>query len=137
MLFVISAGIVVFQMCRDLDKKVWLIPAEAVKNYRRGLQGFASVKERKQREEAILIVEIKQAVSAVQSDEQDERQETGQDVAGTSYVSVEQAAKRLNMSRRRVRYLCSKGRIAGAQSSSGDWLIPSDTLNSICRYVKV
>ena len=126
-----------FPGAQRVGQKVWLIPAEAVKNYRRGLQGFAAVKARKQREEAMFMAELKQAVLAVQSDGREHvRQEAGQDEAdvGVDYVSVEEAAKRMNMPRRRVRYLCSKGRIAGAHVENDDWVIPSATLKSIKIY---
>ena len=121
-----------FPGVQRLGQKMWLIPAEAVKNYRRGLQGFAAVKARKQQEEAKLMAELKQAVLAVQPNG---RELDDVDI-GVEEVPVEEAAKMLNMSHRRVRYLCSKGRIAGAHMDNHDWLIPVATLVSIKVYNK-
>lgn len=87
--------------------------------------------------EAMFLAELKQAVLSVQSGGQEQlHQEAGQYGADAcvDYVSVEEAAKRLNMSRRRVRYICSKGRIAGAHMENDDLLIPLATLKSIKIY---
>ena len=42
------------------------------------------------------------------------------------YISVSDAAKKFNMSKRRVQILCEKGRIEGANMVSGVWLIPTN-----------
>src|SRR5699024_1890031 len=44
----------------------------------------------------------------------------------TETMSVKEASIRWNISERRVAYLCSQGRIAGAQKKGRMWLIPSD-----------
>ena len=41
-------------------------------------------------------------------------------------ISSAEAAKRWNISRRRVEVLCSEGRIEGVQRIGGMWLIPAD-----------
>ncbi len=41
-------------------------------------------------------------------------------------ISSAEAAKRWNISRRRVEVLCSEGRIEGVQRIGGMWLIPED-----------
>lgn len=41
-------------------------------------------------------------------------------------ISSAEAAKRWNISRRRVEVLCSEGRIEGVQRIGGIWLIPED-----------
>ena len=41
-------------------------------------------------------------------------------------ISSAAAAKRWNISRRRVEVLCSEGRIEGVQRIGGMWLIPED-----------
>lgn len=41
------------------------------------------------------------------------------------YVSVEEIAKRWQLSKRRVQTYCAEGRIAGAKKQSGVWIIPS------------
>lgn len=40
------------------------------------------------------------------------------------YISVSDAAKKFNISKRRVQILCEQGRISGANMISGVWLIP-------------
>lgn len=40
------------------------------------------------------------------------------------YISVSEAAKKFNISKRRVQLLCEQGRISGANMVSGVWLIP-------------
>lgn len=40
------------------------------------------------------------------------------------YISVNDAAKKFNISKRRVQVLCEQGRISGANMVSGVWLIP-------------
>ena len=42
------------------------------------------------------------------------------------YISVSDAAKKFNISKRRVQILCEKGRIEGANMVSGVWLIPTN-----------
>lgn len=42
------------------------------------------------------------------------------------YISVSDAAKKFNISKRRVQILCEQGRIEGANMVSGVWLIPDD-----------
>lgn len=41
------------------------------------------------------------------------------------YISVSEAAKKFNISKRRVQILCEQGRIEGANRMSGVWLIPT------------
>lgn len=43
------------------------------------------------------------------------------------YLSITQTAKKWNISTRRIRRLCTEGRIAGAQKVGAYWLIPEDT----------
>ena len=40
------------------------------------------------------------------------------------YISVNDAASKFNISKRRVQVLCEQGRIDGANMVSGVWLIP-------------
>lgn len=40
--------------------------------------------------------------------------------------SVIEAAKELNLSDRRIRVLCTQGRIQGAQKIGRDWLLPDE-----------
>lgn len=40
------------------------------------------------------------------------------------YISVNDAATKFNISKRRVQLLCEQGRISGANMVSGVWLIP-------------
>ena len=52
-------------------------------------------------------------------------------------LTVEQVAEMIGMSRRYVRDICAKGRIAGVskRSSDGAWIIPYDGLkNAHCRH---
>ncbi len=42
------------------------------------------------------------------------------------YMSVSDAAKKFNISKRRVQVLCEQGRIEGANRVNGVWLIPTD-----------
>lgn len=39
-------------------------------------------------------------------------------------ITVQQAAKKLKVTPRRVRVLCGQGRIAGAEKIGRDWLLP-------------
>lgn len=39
------------------------------------------------------------------------------------YISTTEAGKKWNLSSRRVAYLCSSGRIAGAQKAGAYWII--------------
>lgn len=43
------------------------------------------------------------------------------------YISVNDAAEKFNLSKRRVQILCEQGRISGANMVSGVWLIPETT----------
>lgn len=45
----------------------------------------------------------------------------------TMYISVSDAAKKFNISKRRVQILCEQGRVEGANMVSGVWLIPSNS----------
>ena len=40
------------------------------------------------------------------------------------YISVNDAAEKFNISKRRVQIICEQGRIRGANMVSGVWLIP-------------
>lgn len=42
------------------------------------------------------------------------------------YITVKQAAERWGISDRRVRILCSEGKIAGVIREGSRWMIPSD-----------
>ena len=42
------------------------------------------------------------------------------------YISVNDAATKFNISKRRVQVLCEQGRISGANMVSGVWLIPEN-----------
>ena len=42
------------------------------------------------------------------------------------YISVNDAATKFNISKRRVQILCKQGRISGANMVSGVWLIPEN-----------
>lgn len=42
------------------------------------------------------------------------------------YINVADAAKKFNISRRRVQLLCKQGRIEGANMVNGVWMIPSE-----------
>lgn len=42
------------------------------------------------------------------------------------YISAIEAAKRWNLSRRRVITLCNNGRIEGTQKAGATWIIPED-----------
>ena len=43
------------------------------------------------------------------------------------YVTVKEIAERWEISTRRVRVMCSEGRIDGAEKVGRDWLIPEGT----------
>lgn len=45
-----------------------------------------------------------------------------------SFITVEEAAKKWDITNRRVQLYCNEGRILGAVKHSGIWLIPSDSL---------
>ncbi len=42
------------------------------------------------------------------------------------YITVKQAAEKWGISDRRVRILCSEGKISGATREGRSWMIPSD-----------
>ena len=42
------------------------------------------------------------------------------------YISASEAAKKWNLSSRRVVVLCNEGRIDGAQKAGATWIIPDD-----------
>ena len=42
------------------------------------------------------------------------------------FISVSEAAKKFNISKRRVQFLCEQGRIDGATRVSGVWILPKD-----------
>ena len=42
------------------------------------------------------------------------------------YITVKQAAEKWGISDRRVRILCSEGKISGATRGGRNWMIPSD-----------
>lgn len=46
-----------------------------------------------------------------------------------SYLSVDEAAKLLNVSIRRVQQLCNEGKINGAVRKNNNWLLPKDSLS--------
>lgn len=43
------------------------------------------------------------------------------------YITVEQAADKWDISKRRVQKLCSEGRISGVKKFGKNWAIPKDT----------
>ena len=42
------------------------------------------------------------------------------------YITVKQAAEKWGISDRRVRILCSEGKISGAMREGRSWMVPSD-----------
>lgn len=44
------------------------------------------------------------------------------------YMSTKEASGRWGISDRRIRVLCSEGRIEGAMKRAGNWLIPADAV---------
>lgn len=53
------------------------------------------------------------------------------------YISVNDAASKFNISKRRVQTLCEQGRISGANMVSGVWLIPKNASKPIDRRRKL
>ena len=45
------------------------------------------------------------------------------------YITVKQAAEKWGISDRRVRLLCSEGKISGATREGRSWMLPSDDFN--------
>ncbi len=52
------------------------------------------------------------------------------------YISVNDAATKFNISKRRVQLLCEQGRISGANMVSGVWLIPETALKPVDKRKK-
>ena len=114
---------------RRIGNKMWLIPAQSVYEYTKGLQGFAILKAQKDAEKAALMAEIKEAVKAAgkkQSADNDSKPPVE-----TEIVNVDTAADMLNTSKRRIRHYCSWGKIEGARRNGKDWLIPVTSLEAI------
>ena len=115
----------VSRLCREgklpgaqmVAQKVWLIPMKSVIDYKPGPQGFAAVQARKRAEEAANIQEQNRVI-----------RDTSEEVVDCDYVSVEEAALKLGMSRRYVRKACIWGKFVGAKKSGDNWLIPSNSL---------
>ena len=130
----------VSRLCRDgklpgaqmVAQKVWVIPTQSVIDYQPGPQGFAAVQARKRAEEAASVQEQNRAIreakglllGAVSSSE----------AMDGGYISVDEAARELGMSRRYVRRMCGWGKFAGAKKSGGDWVIPLQALTSVERH---
>ena len=53
------------------------------------------------------------------------------------YISTTQAAKKFNISKRRVQFLCKQNDILGAVKVSGVWLIPDNALKPTDRRKKI
>ena len=53
------------------------------------------------------------------------------------YISVNEAATKFNISKRRVQTLCEQGRIDGANIVDGAWLIPDTAPKPFDRRRKV
>ena len=114
-----------FPDARRAGERVWLIPKQSVVNYRRGLQGFAAVQARKRADEAAQRARIEEALGITG------QAQTGQDEASPQYFSVEDAAKTLNMPKRRIRHLCLWGRLEGASKVDGEWFIPARAISAM------
>lgn len=52
------------------------------------------------------------------------------------YISAIEAAKKWNISRRRIITLCNDGRIEGAQKAGSYWIIPNDAIKPIDARIK-
>lgn len=55
------------QGAEKFGEKVWAIPKKSVEGYEPGKQGFAAVKERKEKENAILLATINAAIQAAKN----------------------------------------------------------------------
>lgn len=55
---------------------------------------------------------------------------------GIKYISAIEAAKRWQLSRRRVVALCGDGRITGAQKAGAYWIIPENAMKPSDARVK-
>ena len=124
----------VSRLCREgklpgaqmVAQKVWLIPMKSVIDYKPGPQGFAAVQARKRAEEAANIQEQNRVIRDVKGLPQEVP--SSEEVVDCDYVSVEEAALKLGMSRRYVRKACIWGKFVGAKKSGDNWLIPSNSL---------
>ena len=50
------------------------------------------------------------------------------EVMPVNYMGTKEASGKWGLSDRRIRLLCSEGRIEGAIKSAGNWLIPADAV---------
>ena len=52
------------------------------------------------------------------------------------YMTIKEAARRWNVSERRIQMLCRNNRISGAEKFGRDWAIPEDTQKPADRRIK-
>lgn len=112
----------------------WLIPKQSVIDYDPGPRGFAKTQAEKKAREAALLAEQNAAIRAAKGlSTDDEPADKKADPLSGIWMTVEQAAEFIGMSRRFVRQSCSDGRIKNARKrdSDGAWLIPYDELINV------
>lgn len=118
---------------------IWLVPKKSVEDYEPGLQGFAAVQARKRAEEAARQAEVNGVIRAAHGMlEPQSGQEPAQ--APTEYISVEEAAKRLNRPLRAIRSWCLWGWFVDALKSDKkgkEWRIPVGSLDGALKHVRV
>ncbi len=130
----------VSKLCRNgklsgafiVGQKVWLIPVQAVIDYKPGLRGFAATQAKKREEEGKAIRAAKGLTG--EDKKPSPRQEEPE------YVTVEEAAEILKRSKRTVRSYCLSRRIAGARrmdKRGKGWLIPKASLNNVLPGVGI
>ena len=119
--------------------KMWLIPKQSIDDYEPALRGFAAVQAKRRAEAEKALAERNAAIRAAKGLPERES-EVLTPPAETEYVSVEEAAKILNRSKRTVRGYCSSLRIAGARKKDArgrEWVIPKSSLKNILPSIGV
>lgn len=51
-------------------------------------------------------------------------------------ISIKEAESKLNIKERRIRALCSQGRIDGAEKKGRDWMMPDDPVVSAAGRIR-
>ena len=130
-----------FRGARKVGSKVWLIPRKSVEDYKPGPRGRHAGEAKNRAEETTRQAEVNEAIREVQGlPTVIHEPQSGQEAVATEYISVAEAAKRLNRPLRAIRSWCQYGWFVGACKSDKkgkEWRIPVGSLDGALKHVRV
>ena len=119
--------------------KIWLIPRKSIEDYKPGPRGRHAGEAKNRAEETTRQAEVNEAIREVQGlPTVIHEPQSGQEAVATEYISVAEAAKRLNRPLRAIRSWCQWGWFVGACKSDKkgkEWRIPVGSLDGALKHV--